>query len=225
MVMVKPAVAYLDVIAAARAEVDVPVAAYHVSGEYAMVKAAAERGWIDGDRGGPRAPHRGEAGGRRRDPHLLRQGARSGDRSMRRAGRLGRTRQRSALRAGPAGHPRWREQPGAGVHLRRRHALLRGPRGGGHRSGTPTDAGTSTWCSPTAPSSPGTPTRRSSRPSSGPPSTAPPTARRPSARCSSPRRSATGCPPSSRCGWSRRAPRPRCPRCGSPAASPGATRS
>jgi porphobilinogen synthase len=48
MVMVKPAVAYLDVIAAARAEVDVPVAAYHVSGEYAMVKAAAERGWIDG---------------------------------------------------------------------------------------------------------------------------------------------------------------------------------
>jgi porphobilinogen synthase len=48
MVMVKPALAYLDVIAAARAEVDVPVAAYHVSGEYAMVKAAAERGWIDG---------------------------------------------------------------------------------------------------------------------------------------------------------------------------------
>ena len=49
MVMVKPALAYLDVIAAARAEVDVPVAAYHVSGEYSMVKAAAERGWIDGD--------------------------------------------------------------------------------------------------------------------------------------------------------------------------------
>ena len=48
MVMVKPALAYLDVIAAARAVVDVPVAAYHVSGEYAMVKAAAERGWIDG---------------------------------------------------------------------------------------------------------------------------------------------------------------------------------
>jgi porphobilinogen synthase len=49
MVMVKPAVAYLDVLAAVRAAVDVPVAAYHVSGEYAMVKAAAERGWIDGD--------------------------------------------------------------------------------------------------------------------------------------------------------------------------------
>jgi porphobilinogen synthase len=48
MVMVKPALAYLDVLAHARAEVDVPLAAYHVSGEYAMVKAAAEKGWIDG---------------------------------------------------------------------------------------------------------------------------------------------------------------------------------
>jgi porphobilinogen synthase len=48
MVMVKPAVAYLDVLAAVRAEVDVPLTAYHVSGEYAMVKAADERGWIDG---------------------------------------------------------------------------------------------------------------------------------------------------------------------------------
>jgi porphobilinogen synthase len=49
MVMVKPALAYLDVIAAVRAAVDVPVAAYHVSGEYAMIKAAAANGWIDGD--------------------------------------------------------------------------------------------------------------------------------------------------------------------------------
>ncbi len=49
MVMVKPALAYLDVIADAAARVDVPLAAYHVSGEYAMVHAAAERGWIDGD--------------------------------------------------------------------------------------------------------------------------------------------------------------------------------
>jgi porphobilinogen synthase len=48
MVMVKPALAYLDVLANVRAEVDVPLAAYHVSGEYAMVKAAAEKGWIDG---------------------------------------------------------------------------------------------------------------------------------------------------------------------------------
>jgi len=49
MVMVKPALAYLDILARARAEVDVPLAAYHVSGEYSMIKAAAERGWIDGD--------------------------------------------------------------------------------------------------------------------------------------------------------------------------------
>ncbi|HEV2809637.1 MAG TPA: porphobilinogen synthase [Acidimicrobiales bacterium] len=48
MVMVKPALAYLDVIADVAATVDVPVAAYHVSGEYAMVKAAAERGWVEG---------------------------------------------------------------------------------------------------------------------------------------------------------------------------------
>jgi porphobilinogen synthase len=49
MVMVKPALAYLDVIADVRAAVRVPVAAYHVSGEYSMLKAAAERGWIDGE--------------------------------------------------------------------------------------------------------------------------------------------------------------------------------
>jgi porphobilinogen synthase len=48
MVMVKPALAYLDVIAAVRQRVDLPLAAYHVSGEYAMVKAAASMGWIDG---------------------------------------------------------------------------------------------------------------------------------------------------------------------------------
>ena len=48
MVMVKPALHYLDIIAAVRQSVPVPVAAYHVSGEYAMVKAAAERGWVDG---------------------------------------------------------------------------------------------------------------------------------------------------------------------------------
>ena len=47
MVMVKPALPYLDVIRAVRESVDRPVAAYNVSGEYAMVKAAAARGWID----------------------------------------------------------------------------------------------------------------------------------------------------------------------------------
>ena len=50
IVMVKPALAYLDVIAEARSEFDVPIAAYKVSGEYAMLKAAAEKGWIDYDR-------------------------------------------------------------------------------------------------------------------------------------------------------------------------------
>ena len=50
MIMVKPALSYLDVIRAARENFDLPVAAYNVSGEYSMVKAAAERGWIDGPR-------------------------------------------------------------------------------------------------------------------------------------------------------------------------------
>ena len=49
MVMIKPALSYLDIIADTAARVDVPVAAYHVSGEYAMIHAAADNGWIDGD--------------------------------------------------------------------------------------------------------------------------------------------------------------------------------
>jgi len=50
VLMVKPALPYLDVLADARRELDVPLAAYHVSGEYAMIHAAAERGWLDGPR-------------------------------------------------------------------------------------------------------------------------------------------------------------------------------
>jgi porphobilinogen synthase len=50
MVMVKPAVPYLDIVRQIRDRFEVPVSAYHVSGEYAMIKAAAERGWIDGER-------------------------------------------------------------------------------------------------------------------------------------------------------------------------------
>ncbi len=50
MLMVKPAMAYLDILADARREFSVPLAAYHVSGEYSMIKAAGERGWIDADR-------------------------------------------------------------------------------------------------------------------------------------------------------------------------------
>jgi porphobilinogen synthase len=50
IVMVKPALAYMDLIRRVRESCDVPVATYNVSGEYAMVKAAAERGWIEEDR-------------------------------------------------------------------------------------------------------------------------------------------------------------------------------
>ena len=50
ILMVKPALAYLDIVADAKETFDVPIAAYHVSGEYSMIHAAAEKGWIDGDR-------------------------------------------------------------------------------------------------------------------------------------------------------------------------------
>lgn len=50
ILMVKPATPYLDIMRAVRERFDVPVAAYHVSGEYAMLKAAAAKGWIDEER-------------------------------------------------------------------------------------------------------------------------------------------------------------------------------
>jgi porphobilinogen synthase len=50
MLMVKPALPYLDILKAVRDRFDLPLAAYHVSGEYALIKAAAQRGWIDEER-------------------------------------------------------------------------------------------------------------------------------------------------------------------------------
>jgi len=50
IVMVKPALAYLDIIARAREQFDVPIAAYQVSGEYSMIEAAARAGWIERER-------------------------------------------------------------------------------------------------------------------------------------------------------------------------------
>ena len=50
IVMVKPALSYLDVLSQARERFDMPFAAYNVSGEYSMIKAAAQNGWLDGDR-------------------------------------------------------------------------------------------------------------------------------------------------------------------------------
>ena len=50
MIMVKPALAYLDIIKSLKDNYDVPITAYNVSGEYAMIKAAAEKGWLDGEK-------------------------------------------------------------------------------------------------------------------------------------------------------------------------------
>ena len=77
VLMVKPALPYLDVLADARRAFDVPLAAYHVSGEYAMIQAAAERGWLDGAARDGGGADRDQARGRRLDPHLRRQGPRA----------------------------------------------------------------------------------------------------------------------------------------------------
>jgi porphobilinogen synthase len=50
IIMVKPALAYLDIIYRLREEIDLPIAAYNVSGEFSMIKAAAKMGWIDGSK-------------------------------------------------------------------------------------------------------------------------------------------------------------------------------
>ena len=130
MVMVKPALTYLDVIADVRAAFDVPLAAYHVSGEYAMVKAAAERGWIDGPAVALEQIDRGQAGRSRLRPHLLRRRAGRGARWLSGPGR------RAALfdRA-RAGDPRRRQLAGALLPLGRGPALLRGPGRGRLRLG------------------------------------------------------------------------------------------
>jgi porphobilinogen synthase len=49
MVMVKPGIAYLDIVREVKNSVNIPVTVFHVSGEYAMIKAASERGWLDHD--------------------------------------------------------------------------------------------------------------------------------------------------------------------------------
>ena len=70
ILMVKPALAYLDVVRAVRERTDLPLAAYNVSGEYSMVKAAARQGWIDERRVVLESADRHAAGGRRRDHHV-----------------------------------------------------------------------------------------------------------------------------------------------------------
>ena len=113
-----------------------PLAAYHVSGEYAMVKAAAERGWIDGDRRRAGAAHRDQAGRRRprsspTSPARLRRAV-----AMSRRGRNEPALTNAGLfERGLRGDPRRGELAGAGVPLGRRHAVLRRPGRGRPRVG------------------------------------------------------------------------------------------
>ena len=71
MIMVKPAMPYLDVIAAARDRFDLPLAAYQVSGEYAMIEAAARNGWIERDRVMMESLLEYSPRGSKYDPHIL----------------------------------------------------------------------------------------------------------------------------------------------------------
>ena len=76
-IMIKPALPYLDVIRAVREAFDVPVGAYNVSGEYAMVKAAAQARLARRAAGGARVADRDQARGRRPDRQLLDEGPRA----------------------------------------------------------------------------------------------------------------------------------------------------
>ena len=76
VLMVKPALPYLDVVRAVRERFDCPVWAYQVSGEYAMVRAAAAAGHLDERAGGARGAHRDQARRRRNDRHVLGEGPR-----------------------------------------------------------------------------------------------------------------------------------------------------
>ncbi len=135
--MIKPGLAYLDVMSAVRAQSELPLVAYSVSGEYAMIKAAAERGWIDERSGGARVA----------DRHASRRGRRHHDLPCdgRRPVALGWAAMTDllaapapaehspiggALRPGPAPAPRWRQQSGARVPCGGRHPTIHRPRVG-----------------------------------------------------------------------------------------------
>ena len=79
IIMIKPALAYLDVICRIREEIDLPIAAYNVSGEYAMIKAAAQKGWLDGPKSDAGNPDGHKAGRGGSDSDLLRNGSRQFD--------------------------------------------------------------------------------------------------------------------------------------------------
>ena len=105
-----------------------PVAAYNVSGEYAMVKAAAARGWVDEDADDARDPDLDPPRRRRHHPHLPREGLRPPGLSDDR-----RRRERAARAPGEGGHPRRRVEPRARLQGGGRSAPLRGPgRGRAH---------------------------------------------------------------------------------------------
>ena len=86
LVMVKPAGPYLDVLAAVRQAVRVPVVAYQVSGEYAMLEAAARNGWLDRERAAVESLAGDQTGGGGPGDHVLRRAAGEADRAVKVSG-------------------------------------------------------------------------------------------------------------------------------------------
>ena len=134
MLMVKPALAYLDVVRAVRERTALPLVAYNVSGEYSMVKAAARLGWIDERRvvlesltGMRRAGADAIISYHAKDVAAMAGGGGPGMTDLRASARLT-AGVRAAVRRGAAGAARRRQQPGARVPERRRHPPL-------HRAG------------------------------------------------------------------------------------------
>ena len=107
IVMVKPALPYLDIISRAKAEFGVPLAAYSVSGEYAMIRAAGRLGWLDEERAMMEALVVDQARGRGHRHHVLREGRRARARARRRAALSGGARCASPRRASTRSRRCW----------------------------------------------------------------------------------------------------------------------
>ncbi len=202
MVMVKPALTSLDVIADVRAMVDVPVAAYHVSGEYAMVKARRPAGLDRRSGGRARTADRGQACRSRLRADLFRGGGGRG------AGWLIAPGRRSCTHA-PGGSSRAASTLRCARSARWAGTPISSPAARAPTCGTRTATGSSTSCSPTAPRSSAMRIPRWSRRSARPFPLEPRSARRPRAKSCWPRRSALAFPDANRCGWSPRGPRRR----------------
>ena len=227
MVMVKPAVPYLDIVSRVKRELGVPTAAYHVSGEYAMLKAAARQRLARRDARDARDAALDPPRRRRHHRHLLRPRRRAdpedpdavnarpqaGATPIREGGvrvsHAAAAQVRDAVRARAGGDPRRRQQPGARLQGGRRRAALHRQRQGrhDHRRRRPHLHRLRDVVGPADPRPRAAGADRAA--GQGRRGSAPASARRPSSRSSSPRRCARSCRRSRWCASPAPAPRRR----------------